>query len=234
LEAAEAQMRKALGLEGTTLRLPLDSEPEQREHGHRPAERGAFSGHRRRFVRDGDVPVTVRRRDPVAEPSRSRLQQVEAQVAAELAARTQAERALAEAQAQARDLQTKLGHAELTKDEALEAVRRNRETITELESEAAQQATLRRETEERAVQAEQAKAGLQASIEKERTARKAAENALRLAEEARNTAERLMRELSKAPPAHRSRASKAVTEPEPEPIKWWLAPASVGTRSRRR
>src|SRR4051794_8163553 len=121
LEVAEAQMRKALGLEGTTLRLPLDLEPQWGEQGHRPAERGAFSGHRRRFVRDGDVPVTVRRRDPVAEPGRSRLQQAEAQVAAEAAARTQAERALAEAQVQARDLQTKLGHAELAKNEALEA-----------------------------------------------------------------------------------------------------------------
>src|SRR5215217_3084855 len=169
LDMAEAQMRKALGLEGTTLRLPLDPEPERGEQGHRPAERGAFSGPRRRFVRDGDVPVTVRRRDPVAEPGRSRLQQAEAHVAAETAARTQAERALAEAQA--RDLQTKLGHAELAKDEALEAVRRNRETITELESEAAQQAALLREAEERALQAEQAKAGLQASFEKERAAR---------------------------------------------------------------
>jgi len=132
LDEAEAQMRKALGLEGTTLRMPLDPEPGRGEHGHRPAERGAFSGHRRRFVRDGDVPVTVRRRDPVTEPGRNRLQQAEAQVAAEAAARTQVERALAEAQVQARDLQTKIGHAELAKDEALEAVRRGREIIAEL------------------------------------------------------------------------------------------------------
>jgi len=233
LEVAEVQMRKALGLEGTTLRLPLDLEPQWGEQGHRPAERGAFSGHRRRFVRDGDVPVTVRRRDPVAEPGRSRLQQAEAQVAAEAAARTQAERALAEAQVQARDLQTKLGHAELAKNEALEAVRRNRETIAELESEVAQQAAFLREAEERALQAEQAKTDLQASFEKERAARKAAEKTLRLAEEARDTAERLVRELSKASPARRGQGAKAVVEPEPEPIKWWLAPAPTGTRSRR-
>jgi hypothetical protein len=227
----EARMRKALGLERTTLRLK--SEPERVDQGHRLADRSAFGGHRRRFVQDGDVPVTVLRRNPAAEPHLSRLQQVETQLATETAARTQAERALAEAQSQIRDLQTKFGHAELAKNEALEAGRRHGETVTELRSEVARQAALRLEAEERALRTEQAIADLRDSLETERTARKAADKALQLAKKARDAAEQLVWEPSKAAPVHRGRAAKVGIEPEPEPVKWWLAPASTAIRSRR-
>jgi hypothetical protein len=226
----EARMRKALGLDGTTLRLKQVTE--RVDQGHRPAEHSAFR-HRRHFVRDGDVPVTVMRHDPVAEPKFNRLQQAEAQLTAETAARAQAERALIGAQSQARDLQTTVGHTELATTEALEAIRQHRESITKLKGKAAQQAALRAEVEERVRQAEQAVAGLQDSLEKERTARKAAEKALHLAEDARDAAERLVRELSKAPPAQRSRAAKADTKSEPKPIKWWLASAPTTNQSRR-
>jgi hypothetical protein len=221
-------MRKALGLDGTTLHLkPV---PERVNQDHRPAEHSAF-GHRRRFVQDGDVPVTVMRRDPVAEPSFNRRQQAEAQLTAQTAVRAQAERALAEAQSQVRDLQTKAGHTELAKTEALEAARQHCETITELRREAAQQAALWDEAEERVRQAEQAIAGLQDSLEKERTARKTAEKALRVAEEARDAAEQLVRERAKAQPVQRNQAAKADTQPEAKPVKWWLAPAPITDRS---
>ena len=221
-------MRKALGLDDATLHLKQAPE----RVGHRLAEHSAV-GHRRRFVQNGDIPVTMMRRDPVAEPSFNRRQQAEAQLAAETAARVQAERALAKAQSQARDLQTKLGHTDLAKTEALEAIRQQRETITDLRSKAAQQAALWREAEERVRQAEQAVAGLRDRLETERTARKAAEKALRLAEEARDAAERLARDLAKAPPVHRGRAAKTDTKPAPKPVKWWLASAATTNRSRR-
>ena len=224
----EARMRKALGLDDVTLHL----KPAPERGGHRLAEHSAV-GHRRRFVQDGDIPVTMMRRDPVAEPSFNRRQQAEAQLAAETAARAQAERALAKAQSQARDLQTKFGHTELAKTEALEAMRQQRETITDLRGKAAQQAALWREAEERVWQAEQTVAGLQDRLEKERTARKAAEKALRLAEEARGAAERLARDLAKAPPVHRGQSAKADTKPAPKPVKWWLASAATTDQSRR-
>jgi hypothetical protein len=222
-------MRKALGLTDTTLQLK--PAPERVDQGHRPADRSAFGSHRRRFVQDGDVPVTVVRRNPAAEPDLSRLQRVEAQLAAETAARAQAERALAEAQSQTRDLQTKLGHAELAKTEAQDTVRRYCETITDLRNEAAQQAALRHEAEARALQAEQVMAGLQDDLEKERTARKRAEKALRLAEQARTATERRVRELLKAPPVHHGWSAKAAVEPKPEPVKWWLTPVPTASRS---
>ena len=228
VDDTEARMRKALGLDDP--KLHLKQAPER--GGQRLAEHSAV-GHRRRFVQDGDVPVTMMRRDPVAESSFNRRQQAEAQLAAETAARAQAERALAKAQSQARDLQTKFGHTELAKTEALEAIRQQRETITDLRSKAAQQAALRREAEERVWQAEQTVAGLQDRLEKERTARKAAEKALRLVEEARDAAKRLARDLAKAPAVHRGRAAKADTKPEAKPVKWWLASAATTNRSRR-
>jgi len=223
-------MRKALGLDGTTQLLKQATE--WVDQGHRPAEHSAVR-HRRRFVQDGDGPVTMMRRDPVAEPSFNRRQQAEAQLAAETAARVQAERALAKAQSQARDLQTKFGHTELAKTEALEAVRQQRETITDLRSKAAQQVALWSEAEAWVRQAEQTVAGLQDRLEKERTARKAAEKALRLAEKARDAAERLARDLAKPPPVHRGWAAKADTKPEAKPVKWWLASAATTNRSRR-
>ena len=108
-----------------------------------------FNGglHRRRFVQDGDIPVTVLRRDqgheapvhrgaaPAAAPTSSRLQRTEAALAAETAAREKAERSLAEAQSVVRDLQTKIGHAELAKNEAIETLRREREAWSQLRTE---------------------------------------------------------------------------------------------------
>ena len=49
-------------------------------------------------------------------------------MAAEIATRERVERGLAEAQAAVHDLQTKLGHADLARQEAVEALRRERES----------------------------------------------------------------------------------------------------------
>src|SRR5215218_4372982 len=87
--------------------------------------------------------------NPAVEPGLSRLQQVEAQLVGETAARTQAERALAEAQSQIRDLRTKLAHTELTTNEVLETARRDRGILAELKREMAQGATIRHQAEER-------------------------------------------------------------------------------------
>lgn len=145
-------MRRALGL--------YDDEVRPRTEGDRqePAQRGgqgAFGQggvHRRRFVQDGEVPVTVVRRDmPDAEhpgggpsgigqsgPTSTRLQQVEAALAAETASRERAERALHEAQAAVQALQTKIGHNELVKNDALGALKRHHEEIVWIREELAQ------------------------------------------------------------------------------------------------
>ena len=100
--------------------------------------------HRRRFVQDGEVPVTVVRRDAPdaahqgggqAGPTSSRLQRVEAALAQETAGRERAERALHEAQATVQALQTKMGHNDLAKNEALAASKRQADEIVSLKEE---------------------------------------------------------------------------------------------------
>ena len=116
MDDAEAQMRRALGLFGDGPRPRTDN-----ERSEQPQRQGGFIQglHRRRFVQDGEVPVTVVRRDQPdashpsaapAGPTSSRLQRVEATLQAETAARDRAERALHEAQAMVQTLQTKIGH----------------------------------------------------------------------------------------------------------------------------
>lgn len=150
MQAAEARMRRALGLAGEGKQRA----PERQETPQRPAERfmqghngHGFNGHKRRFVQDGEIPVTVvsSRRDGPSEvtPHRgpsvsagpSRLEAAEAALAHETAARQQAERALHDAQATIHDLQTKLGHAELARVEAVEGLRREQETVATLRAE---------------------------------------------------------------------------------------------------
>jgi hypothetical protein len=266
IDEAESQMRKALGLLGEGQRHR--PEAERSEPMHRMGDRFNGGLHRRRFVQDGDIPVTVLRRDQSHElpahrgapaatpPTSSRLQRTEAALAAETAAREKAERTLADVQALAHDLQTKIGHAELAKTEAVDALRRERDVTAQLRTELH---ALQEQIEHALAQshaAEQAAASWQDQLTDERHGRKATEKALRTAEAARDEAERLVRALSEdtpvpvqvpvsrrsepvrrphvepevaAAPARRSRVAEQV-EAEPEPVKWWLNPKPAAKR----
>ena len=130
-----------LGLYVATHRGPVP-EGDRQESGQRGGGGGGgfMQGvHRRRFVQDGEVPVTVVRRDapdaahPGAAqsgPTSSRLQRVEAALAQETAARERAERALHEAQAMVQALQTKMGAITIwRKTEAVGASKRHLEEL---------------------------------------------------------------------------------------------------------
>lgn len=133
-------MRRALGLQ-----LPRRAETPDPERGGEPARSSApATGQRkRRFVQDGEVPVTVlpRRgdRDPVTiRPPMAGLalhgSDAGAALAAERTAREQAEQALRDAQSTIRDLQTKLAHAELAQGEAMAKARLHAEEAAALAS----------------------------------------------------------------------------------------------------
>jgi hypothetical protein len=171
------------------------------------------------------------------------LQRTEAALAAETTARERAERSLAETQALAHDLQTKIGHGELAKNEAFEALRRERDLVSQLRADAQafeerlQEALLLKHV------AEQAVTSYEHQLADERHARKAAEKALRSSESARETAEQLVRALSEEAPRRMEPPRRPRSEPEvvaatisrrpripelpaaePEPVKWWLNP----------
>lgn len=249
MDDAEAQMRRALGLNGT-LRPRQDTERADNQ----PRVQDRFTpAHRRRFVQDGDVPVAYVRRDAPqpeltvrqpapASPATARLQRVEAQLATETAARQQAERGFNEAQAALRDLRTKLGHADLARNEAVELLRREREANLTRVAALQEQIARQQDLEAQLKAAQRDVSALQAQLQDERAERKAAEKALRAAEDARETAERLVRVLSEQEAEGAGvttlasrRPGKATAKPtpvveddqEPEPVKWWLsAPAA--------
>ncbi len=262
IDEAESQMRKALGLLGDAPRHR--AEPDRSDAPARSGgSAGAFGGglHRRRFVQDGDVPVTVLRRDtphdPVAHratpasaaPASNRLQRAEAALAAETLMREKAERALSDSQNAVRDLRTKIGHAELARSEALDALRREREAAAQ--ARIAFEA-LKAELDSVRDDLEQVRKSLEESehaLEDERRARKAAEKAQKAAESARDESERLVRALSEVeasePPPKPSRPARNpgkatgdlfAAEPprrgatEPEPVKWWLNSLPAGKR----
>jgi hypothetical protein len=252
IDDEESQMRKALGLLGEPPRQR--PEPERPDPPHRAAERFGSGGlHRRRFVQDGDVPVTVLRRDSShdtlvqrpshagAGPTSSRLQRVEAALAAETAARERVERLLHEAHAVVRDLQTKIGHAELARNEAVNALQQEREAAAQLRRDAAASEARIEEAEARARVAEQALSAAQEKLQTESRLRLAAEQALKTMETERSDDQATMsfedeaaqvwsppvRRLSESAvvsPAIRRRRAAQPTAAEQEPVKWWLNP----------
>lgn len=248
MDDAEQQMRRALGLYGDAPRPRPEgerSEPAQRAGG------GFMQGvHRRRFVQDGEVPVTVVRRDipdaahPAggqAAPTSSRLQRVESALAAETSARERAERALHEAQAAVQALQTKIGHNDLAKNEAIAAGRRHLEEIVALKEELAARAERLLEAETRASDIEEDMRVMRAELTEERRARKLAERLLREAAEEPEPVASYEIAATPSPrdqieriPARRGRPPTVHAEPEvePEPVKWWLLPTKTATKRR--
>ena len=189
----EVEMRRALGLS--------DQAPHS-QHGQRAPSSSDRSPQRRRFVTDGQVPVVIiGRRDGTDTPASvgatpvNRLAVAEAALSAARDAHDRAERALNEAQATIRDLQTKLGHAVLERDEARELGRRTETDIL----------------------------ALQAALESEREARRQAEESRqKLSAEQPSTA-RAGKSAQRTPKANRITTPKA-NAAEPQPVKWWLGP----------
>jgi DNA polymerase III gamma/tau subunit len=190
LRNAEQNARRALGL------MP----------GGQGTSVGTMQGRtRRRFARDGEVAVVVLPRSDHAtsdsqtpqsatSPATNRIAAAEAARDAESRARQRAERALAEAQAALRSLQTQVRHAAMSQDEVLEAARR---------------AVAERDT-------------LEAALAAERQARQIAEQALAKLlvrrERASETAPPPSVPRVKKPARAKGRA------PEPKPVRWWIKP----------
>ena len=136
LDESELRARRALGLgrgDAPKTRAWPNSEPGRRQSG--------ATHHKSRFVQDGEVPVVLvsnrpGRSEAAASPTgneRSRLADADAALRRERAAREQVERDLVVAQNQVRDLQTRLAHAELARDEAQAGERAALERVAALE-----------------------------------------------------------------------------------------------------
>jgi len=173
-------------------------------------------------------------------PTSSRLQRVEAALAAESAARDRAERALHDTQTALQALQTKIGHNELAKNEAVAAARRDREELVSLREEIAAGAERSIELQERAEEAESELRALRTELSEERRARKLAERLLTEAQQDAGSAPALPRYVAppreeiERIPARRGRPPLVRVEAvdDAEPVKWWLTPAKAAAKRR--
>lgn len=169
----------------------------------------------RRFVRDGEVPVVVlSRRDPAGEGGAAsgslpinRLAVAEGERDAEHAARQRSERALAEAQAMVHELQTKIGHADLARDEAIERAARFRAENERLKLELIAERAARAEAE----QAFQKAIESPGAVARRRLARSAAA----LADAPPAAPRKLGRPLGS------KNGVRKVVVKEPKPVRWW-------------
>ena len=129
---SEASMRRALERIGA--KKPREGRAPAPSFSNAPMSgRNTIDGQKRRFVRDGEVPVMLvtGSRPPEGQSQRRGAGPVSDQVEAvnmalrsERAAHEAADRALREATATIQDLRTKLGHIALARDEAAESARR--------------------------------------------------------------------------------------------------------------
>ena len=245
-------MRRALGLGTGPQREDARPAPQQERPAPRTPSPDQFSAERRkrRFVQDGEVPLQIvnGRKEHVGESPSSvdRIAAAQAAVNAERAARERAERALQEARNTIRDLQTKLGHAELARREAVEKAEASLSASDGLRAQILErdERLLRAENERKAAQealeaADSALADersecrrLEKALQQAVTEREAAEQRLGAGSAGRagpKTAKASGKTLGPGAKARTPRVAKgpgraasAKKEREPEPVKWWI------------
>jgi hypothetical protein len=211
-------MRRALGLREGSASAPQNVPP--------AAPAGAARPHRHRFVRDGEVPVTVVHREHDDGAGTNRIDAARQALREQVAAREQAEHLLQEARVTIQTLETKLAHERMGKDEALRRLR----------DELAAERTARRQAEQdrdKAIAAhqdaeERLRATLRAGLETKggsRTARRSGERPQAGADEASQPQSDALPAPADAAtastqPRRRGRPPKA-SQPEGRFVEWW-------------
>jgi hypothetical protein len=204
-EQSEAQMRRALETlsAGAPARGPAAAAPSfGRPAAKKPAAFTTGAPRKHRFVQDGEVQVVH-----LSLP-KERTREVPQAADNLRAGREAADRALLDAQAMVRGLQTKLAHAEIAVREAEHRYKEQREAATAARAELA---TVRAQ----ASAADQARVALEQQLADQRASLQA-------------EIDRLKQQAQAAMPAPKPRKPRvklqAPPETEQEPVKWWLTP----------
>ena len=144
LRATEAQMRRALGLRNTSQTQAISL----------PAAPSASISHpqRRRFVRDGEVPVSVIHLDQGDASGTNALEAARQTLREQVTAREHAEHLLQDAKALIHDLQTKLAHERLARDEAVQRAGGERQVVEQALQSVQDELTLERASRQKAEQ----------------------------------------------------------------------------------
>ena len=221
-------MRRALGLAGDGQGRAGQSR--SKPSAPLPVRSASAPRPRHRFVQDGDVPVALVSRSrpqeadvPGATPRSQGV--IEAALHQERATRERVERSLQEALATVRDLQTKLGHAELAQREASETVQAARDAADALRA-AHQEREARWREDLTAGRA--ARAAEEAALIETASAPKLAERTRRTASEAapdaavQGTAAEPLEAPAKRASKGMRKAASTPRQREPQPVRWWL------------
>lgn len=220
LSETEQKMRRALGLDAPP------SHPERPRPAPSPTERFVTGRPKRRFVTDGEVQVDVLHRAPASATSPGRIEAAEASLAAEREARERAERSLAETQVRLRDLQTKLGHAELASAEAQTAIEAGRLETASLRNALCESEDRRQRVEADAAEARRSLEALRAEIAAQRALRKPARIA-------RSKMSGPAKRSAKAPTARGRKVRQTASGRNPQRVKWGLKAKSGNSKSAR-
>jgi hypothetical protein len=215
LRAAEEQMRRALGLRDSASAPAPQAPPAARPV---QSPNGSHRAHRR-FVRDGEVPVEVVHHEGAGT---NQLEAARQAIRTLTAVREQTERQLAEAQSTIRDLQTKLAHERIARDEAVQRAAAEGEDIEKALQSA--RAELEEERAARRATEEQLAAAIERRPEVERRTEQPKQPALALSEvgsgDARSNDVNLTEPTK--PLRRRGRPPKAkAPEPESDFVEWW-------------
>jgi hypothetical protein len=188
----ETRMRAMLGLNRDSQLRPAEHRPEQ-------------SPHRRRFVRDGEVLVTVvnaaTSENVTGESLRGRLRALEQALRAERESHVRTKHALDDARGAMQALETKCAHIELAH---AEAIQNERSARTQAEAAVERLQAQLHAVEERGRQLEAAPAPKPPKVK------------------------RAAGQVARAP----RRSKEATSAPEPEPVQWWLPGWKTGKTRR--
>lgn len=205
-QAAEQKMRRALGLHGNNRGASGSNQPRT------PQQRPDQARQRHRFVQDGGVPVVVVNHRPEdGSVLKERIGDLERQLEHERAQHASTRRALAEAQAAANAIETRLVHANLAHQDALALERRALTSARQALNEALAQQAIRRSR----TPAEPAPAPT--------TAAEASTEA---------TAEiPVPREAPEPMTAKKRGRPRTRPLPEPKPVRWWTPSFRAKTKA---
>jgi hypothetical protein len=214
IDAAEARMRLALGLTGSS--RPAPSGQTSGLHSHTPQQQGsshdASRPQRRRFAQDGDVPVVMLNRGrEMDNGGESRVQTLSNELRDERNNRQRAERALDEANLSIQSLKTKLAHAEMAFEERL---REEREARVKVEALRATDLDARQQAERKEAEAILALSLLERRISELEAEAVSAKNALAAATLAAAPKTDLFGDVMPEAPQRKARQSRKVTAPE--------------------
>jgi chromosome segregation ATPase len=188
--------------------------------------------HRRQFVRDGEVPVTVVHHDEAG--GTNKLEAVRQTLREQSAAREQAQQQLAEARATIQALETQLAHERIAKEETLRRAEVQRQELEgQLEEERATRQQAEQERDKAIVDRREAEEQLRAMVATQTS--QATSNEPQPAERARRVTnadptDQLSirgRAISGTPPTKDGTASKRrgrppkVRKTESEFVEWW-------------